>query len=86
MTLEEQMIVSAYTGYLMCDVSNVHKYIAKKLGHPVWTHEMATENFWETLREKVKPDFIRLCGPSSNHVSASKKFQCPIGKNFGDEK
>ena len=51
MTLEEQIIVSAYTGYLMCDVSNVHKYIEKKLGRPVWTHEMATENFFCTISE-----------------------------------
>lgn len=35
MTLDEKIIVSAYTGYLMCDFSLVHAYIQKILGRPV---------------------------------------------------
>lgn len=61
MTLEEKVIVSAYTGYLMCDFNDVHAYIEEKLGHPVWTHELAYPETWYKLRERVKPDFIRLC-------------------------
>ena len=61
MTLQEKIIVSAYTGFLMCDWSPVHKYIEEKAGRPVWTHELADKNFRAALRERVKPDFLALC-------------------------
>lgn len=35
MTKQERIIVSAYTGFLMCDFSDVHKYIEEKLGRSV---------------------------------------------------
>lgn len=44
MTYLERIIVSAYTGYLMCDFPDMHKYIEDKLGRPVWTHEMAKKD------------------------------------------
>ena len=64
MTLHERVIVSAYTGYLMCDFSHVHKYIEEKMGRPVWTHEMRASNksFREELTKRVRPDFLKLYG------------------------
>lgn len=64
MTPQERIIVSAYTGYLMCDFPLVHKYIEEKMGRPVWTHEMRESNkeFREELMRRVKPDFLKLCG------------------------
>lgn len=62
MTKQEQIIVSAYTGVLMCDFSDVHAYIEEKLGRPVWTHELADKAVWDKIQEAVKPDFIKLCG------------------------
>lgn len=41
MTIAEKIVVSAYTGYLMCDFDLMHQYIEKVMGRPVWTHEMA---------------------------------------------
>lgn len=61
MTKEEKIIVSAYTGYLMCDWDDMHQYIEKKLGRPVWTHELAFEEMQEKIREVVKDDFLALC-------------------------
>ena len=60
MTDQERIIVSAYTGYLMCDFSKVHEYIEQKLERPVWTHEMASKAIQEEIREKCKADFIAL--------------------------
>lgn len=62
MTQRERLIVSAYTGVLMCDFGLVHKYIEEKMGHPVWTHELRFESTHAKIREKIKPDFIELCG------------------------
>ena len=61
MTKEEKIIVSAYTGYLMCDFTSVHEYIEKVLGRPVFTHELAEKRIQKEIEEKVKPDFIKLC-------------------------
>ena len=62
MTKDERIIVSAYTGILMCSFADLHDYIEKKLGRGVWTHEMADENVQKEIKEKTKEDFLALCG------------------------
>ena len=47
MTKQERIIVSAYTGFLMCDYDDLHKYIEEKVGRPVWTHELADPKILE---------------------------------------
>ena len=64
MTKQEKVIVSAYTGVLMCDFSDVHEYVEKKLGRPIWTHEFADEGLWNKIKEAVKEDFLSLCEDS----------------------
>lgn len=61
MTKEEKLIISAYTGILMTDFSDLHKFIEKKLGRPVWTHELANELVVNELKNAVKEDFLKLC-------------------------
>lgn len=61
MTKQEKIVVSAYTGILMCDFSDLHEYIEKKLGRPVWTHEMASEEVQKEIRQKTKDDFLEIC-------------------------
>lgn len=62
MTKQERIIVSAYTGYLMCDFNDVHKYIEEKLGKPVLTHELTSDTTIQEIRNKTKADFLKLCG------------------------
>lgn len=61
MTKQERVIVSAYTGILMCDFSDVHEYIEDKLGRPIWTHDFAREDLWDEIKEATKEDFLSLC-------------------------
>lgn len=61
MTKQEKIVVSAYTGYLMCDFSDMQEYIEEKLGRPVFTHELSDKKILQEIREKVKPDFIQIC-------------------------
>lgn len=61
MTKQEKVIVSAYTGKLMCDFGDAHEYIEKKLGRPVYTHELADKNIWKEIEEKSKEDFLDIC-------------------------
>lgn len=62
MTLHEKVVLSAYTGILMCDFSYVHQYIEKILGRPVWTHELALESVWREIKEKSQKDFQEVIG------------------------
>lgn len=62
MTLKERLIVSAYTGVLMCDFDILHRYIMEVLGRPVFTSEFANPDVLEEIKEKVKPEFLKLCG------------------------
>jgi len=64
MTDHEKAIVSAYTGITMLTgekFSIFHKYIEDICGRPIWTHELANEKVVNEIKEKSKPDFIRLC-------------------------
>ena len=62
MTLQERLIVSAYTGVLMCSFDKVHEYAEQVLARPVYTHELADDRVLKELKEKVKPYFLDLCG------------------------
>ena len=68
MTLDEKIVVSAYTGFLMCDLNEVHKYIEKLLDRPVFTHELENALVWKEIREKSKLDFLKICNGEEVHV------------------
>ena len=60
MTLEEKVIISAYTGVLLCDFQSMHEYIEKKLGRPVWTHELADEDVQEEIKNSTRTDLMEI--------------------------
>lgn len=62
MNKQERIIISAYTGVVMCKFEDIHRYIQKKLGRPILTHELALDNIEEEIREKTRDDFLSLCG------------------------
>lgn len=62
MTLREKVVLSAYTGILMCDFAYVHAYIEQTLGRPVWVHEIADPKVMEEIHEKAEKDFIAVIG------------------------
>lgn len=64
MTDHEKAIVMAHTGVCMLTgdkFSIFHKYIEDICGRPIWTHELANANVINEIKEKSKPDFLRLC-------------------------
>lgn len=69
MTDREKAIVMAYTGVAMLTgekFSIFHKYIEEICGRPIWTHELANANVINEIKEKSKPDFLRLCEGGDN--------------------
>jgi hypothetical protein len=61
MTKQEKLIMTAYTGILMIDFDEFHKFVQEKLNRPVWTHEFASDEFMTNLKEIVKEDFLKIC-------------------------
>lgn len=60
MTKSEAAIVSAYTGILLGEFTQLHEYIEKILNRPVWTHELASKEVMAQIKQASKADFISL--------------------------
>ena len=61
MTKEESLLVSAYTGYMLCSqFSELHEYIEEVIGAPVLTHQLGSEEFNKVLRSKLQPRILEL--------------------------
>lgn len=58
MTKREAAIVSAYTGYLIGDFNERHKYIEEIMGRPVFTHELV--DIHSEIHKKAKKDFCSI--------------------------
>ena len=37
-----------------------NQYKGMLLGRSVWTHELASETLWKTIKEKAKSDFLKI--------------------------
>lgn len=65
MTKRECAIVEAYTGIVMCAGDNrkyFYEYVDEIMARPCYTHEHLLLH--EEIKEKAKPDFIKLCRES----------------------
>lgn len=73
MTLRECAIVEAYTGICMCageKREEFYKYVDEIMGRPLWTHEHYLLR--EEIKERAKPDFLRLCAEAESHTKEEK--------------
>jgi hypothetical protein len=60
MTKREAAVVSAYTGFLLGNFSDMHEYIEKIMGRPVWTHELGSKEVFDKIKELATEDFMKL--------------------------
>lgn len=60
LTREQAAVIGAYTGYLAGPFSDMHEYIERVMGRPVWTHEMGGGGLMDKLREASKADFLAI--------------------------
>lgn len=60
MTKREAAIVSAYTGILLGEFGEMHKYIETLFGRPVFTHELGNERIFEEIKTLSKSDFLAI--------------------------
>lgn len=60
MTKREAAIISLYTGILIGEFSEMHKYAEELLGQPIFTHQFAGDAINAKLKELAKPDFLEI--------------------------
>lgn len=64
MTTRDKAIVSAWTGFLMCDMAEMLKYMSEKLGRQLSEKELLARyydyEFNDKLADKIEPDFLEL--------------------------
>jgi len=61
MTKYEAAVISAYTGILLGEFSDLHEYVEKIMNRPVFTNEFASEEFCARIEKKSKDDFMDIC-------------------------
>lgn len=63
MTKKEAAIVSAFTGILIGDFSELHTYVEEIMKRPVFTHEMGDKKIADKIKELSRPDFLDITIP-----------------------
>lgn len=82
MTKHECAVIMAFTGVSMLkgnDLDIFYEYVAKILGRPVYTHEMAMLS--EEIKEAARNDFVQLC----RNASAKPKSNADRIRQMTDE-
>lgn len=62
LTVGQAVVITAFTGISTGHASEFHSYAERKLGRPIFTHEMAAKEFWAELKDASRSDFLELCG------------------------
>lgn len=60
MTKQEKLIVSAYTGVLLCDYPDFHEYAEQILERKIPIQDFSVPDVWDELRLKVSAQFMDL--------------------------
>lgn len=75
MTTREKAIVSAWTGFLMCDMAEMLKYMSEKLGWMLSEEELLVRHgdykFNDELAKKIAPDFFEACSKLTTREKAT---------------
>ena len=61
LTKTQSAIIGAYTGTLCGNMEDMTAYIETILDRPVFTHELASKEVWEEIKEESREDFLDLC-------------------------
>lgn len=69
LTKEQAVILTGYTGITCCAFHLFHEDVEKRVGRPVFTHEMGSEEFMGRVRDLYREDFIALVYVGDGHAS-----------------
>lgn len=67
LTKEQAAVIGAFTGIAAGPFGDIHEYAERVLGRPILTHEFASHDLWDRLKDAARADFLSLC-----HIEATK--------------
>lgn len=74
LTMEQAVVISGYTGVLACPFDVLHGEIEKRMGRPVWTHELGSHEMMETeIKPKFKADFLAMIPANSARKALARR-------------
>ena len=60
---EQAIILTGFTGIMCCaSFADFHGDVENRIGRPVWTHEFASKEFSEKVKELYREDFMAMLG------------------------
>lgn len=61
LTKQQAVIVTGATGFFCCsDFGDYHAEVEKRMGRPVWTHEMGSKEISDQIKALFLADFIAM--------------------------
>ena len=61
LTREQAAVIGAYTGIICGPFGDIQEYAKRILKRPIWTHEFASQELRDTLKQAATEDFRALC-------------------------
>jgi len=68
LTKEQAAIIGAFTGFAAGPFPDIHEYAERVLGRSIWTHQFASKELKEELREAARADFVRIAARSGGET------------------
>jgi hypothetical protein len=60
-TKEQALAIMGFTGFTTTNFSTFHEDVEKRIGHSVWTHQFADQEFSDKVKALYKDDFLSYC-------------------------
>lgn len=60
LTKEQAVVLSGFTGLLHGSFSDFHEDVEKRMGRPVFTHELGDKDIAAKVKELYRDDFIAM--------------------------
>ena len=57
----QAIVITGFTGTMVCDLSSFHADVESRMGRSVWTHEFGLPSFAQELKELYRDEFMYLC-------------------------
>ena len=64
LTKDQAAIIGAFTGFAAGPFSDIHEYAERILGRSIWTHQFASKELKEELRDAARADFVGIAARS----------------------
>lgn len=60
LTKEQAVVLSGFTGILMCNFSDLQADVERRVGNPVYTHQFGNKEFSEEVKNLYRSDFMKI--------------------------